>query len=54
MVAFNQFYDYLSLRGLLFDSQYGFRKDHSVEMADLEPIYRIRHEIYQKRFLVSF
>ena len=42
-------YDYLSLHGLLFDSQYGFRKHHSTELAALELTDRIRHEIDQKK-----
>ena len=52
-VAFDQLYDYLSLRGLLFDSQYGFRKHHSTEMAALELTDRIRHEIDQKKIPLS-
>ena len=52
-VAFDQLYDYLSLHGLLFDSQYGFRKHHSTEMAALELTDRIRHEIDQKKILFS-
>ena len=42
-------YDYLSLHGLFFDSQYGFRKHHSTELAALELTDRIRHEIDQKK-----
>ena len=52
-VAFDQLYDYLSLHGLLFDSQYGFRKHHSTEMAALELTDRIRHEIDQKKIPFS-
>ena len=48
-VAFDQLYDYLSLHGLLFDSQYGFRKHHSTELAALELTDRIRHEMDQKK-----
>ena len=42
-------YDYLSLHGLLFDSQYGFRKHHSTVLAALELTDGIRHEIDQKK-----
>ena len=48
-VTFDQRYDYLSLHGLLFDSQYGFRKHHLTELAALELTDRIRHEIDQKK-----
>ena len=41
--------DYLSLHGLLFDSQYRFRKHYSTELAALELTNRIRHEIDQKK-----
>ena len=52
-VAFDQLYDNLSLHGLLFDSQYRFRKHHLTEMAALEFIDRIRHEIDQKKITFS-
>ena len=48
-VAFDQLYDLHSLHGLLFDSQYGFRKHNSTELAALELTDRIRHEIDQKK-----
>ena len=48
-VAFAQLYDYLSLHGLLFDGQYGFRKHHSTELTTSELTDRIRHEIDQKK-----
>ena len=32
-----------------FDSQYGFRKHHSTELAALELTDRIRHELDQKK-----
>ena len=34
-VAFNQLYDYLTSNGLLYESQYGFRKFHSTELHSL-------------------
>ena len=48
-IAFHQLYDYLSLQGLLFDSQYGFRKHHSTQLVAWELTDRIRHEIEQKK-----
>ena len=41
-VAFNRLYDYLTSNGLLYKSQYGFRKYHSTELAALEFTDRIR------------
>ena len=41
-VVFNLLYQYLDINNLLFDSQYGFRKQHSTELAALELIDRIR------------
>ena len=32
-IVFNQLYQYLDVNNLLFDSQYGFRKQHSTELA---------------------
>ena len=45
-VVFNQLYQYLDINNLLFDSQYGFRKQHSTELAALELIDRIRKSIF--------
>ena len=47
-VAFNQLYDYFSSNGLLHDSQYGFRKLHSTELAALEFTDRISQEMDAK------
>ena len=35
-VAFNQLYNYFTSNGLLYESQYGFRKYHSTELAAFE------------------
>ena len=43
-VVFNQLYQYLDVNDLLFDSQYGFRKQHSTKLAALELLDRI-HKI---------
>ena len=48
-VAFNQLYDYLTSNGLLYESQYGFRKYHSTEVAALEFTDRIRQEMDAKK-----
>lgn len=40
-VVFNQLYRYMNENKLLFSSQYGFRKDHSTELAALELIDKI-------------
>ena len=43
-VVYNQLYNHLQLNKLLYDSQYGFRKSHSTELAALELI----DSIYKK------
>ena len=40
-VVFEQMYEYLNSNNLLYQSQYGFRKDHSTELASTELIDRI-------------
>ena len=47
-IVFDQLYEYLISNGLLVESQYGFRKQHSTELAALELTDRIRREIGQK------
>ena len=37
-IVYNQLFDYLTVNGILFNSQYGFRKSHSTEMATIELI----------------
>ena len=48
-VLFDQLYDNLITNGLLFESQYGFRKQHSTELAALELTERIRREMDQDK-----
>ena len=43
--AFNQLYDYMQRNKLLYAYQYGFRKLHSTELASVELVDRIRHDI---------
>ena len=46
-VASNQLYNHLQLNRLLYDSQYGFRKSHSTELAALELIDSIYKNLDQ-------
>ena len=48
-IVFDQLYDYLITNGLLFESQYSFRKQHSTELAALELTDRIRREMDQDK-----
>ena len=52
-VAFNQLYDYLTSNGLLYESQYGFRKYNPTELAALEFLDRIRQEMDDKKIPFS-
>ena len=46
-VVYNQLYNHLQLNKLLYDSQYGFRKSHSTELAALELIDSIYKNLDQ-------
>ena len=52
-IVFDQLYDYLITNGLLFERQYGFRKQHSTELVALELTDRIRREMDQNRIPFS-
>ena len=52
-IVFNQLYKYLDDNNLLFDSQYGFRKHHSTELAAVELIDRIYETIDQGDIPIS-
>ena len=52
-VAFNQLYEYFTSNGLLYESQYGFRKLHSTELAALDFTDRINQEMGAKNILFS-
>ena len=52
-IVFDQLYDYLITSGLLFVSQYGFRKQHSTELAALELMDWICHKIDQNKIPFS-
>ena len=51
-MAFNQLYDYLTSNGLLYESQYGFRKHHSTELAVMEFTDRIKQEMDAKKISI--
>lgn len=44
-IMHNQIYNYLKESNLLYTSQYGFRSFHSTELATLELVNRITHEL---------
>ena len=52
-VAFNQLYEHFTSNGLLYESQYGFRKLHSTELAALEFTDRISQEMDAKKIPFS-
>ena len=55
-MAFNQLYAYLTSNDLQYESQYGFRKHHSTELAALEftdRIMRIKKEMDAKKMPFS-
>ena len=47
--VFNQMYAYFEAKKLLFTSQYGYRKEHSTELACLELIDKISHQLDEKQ-----
>ena len=52
-MAFNQLYTYLTSNDLLYESQCGFRKHHSTELAALEFTDRIKKEMDAKKIPFS-
>ena len=52
-IVFDQLYDYLITNGLSFESQYGFKKQHSTKLAALELTDRIRREMDQGKIPFS-
>ena len=48
--AYGQLYEYFSSHALFYDSQYGFRKYHSTELAALKLVDRIHKEIDEIKF----
>ena len=51
--AYGQLYEYFSSHALFYDSQYGFRKYHSTELAALELVDRIHKEIDENKIIFS-
>ena len=51
--AFKQILEYFTSNNLLFESQYGFRENHSTELAALEFIDRIKLEMDRKKIPIS-
>ena len=52
-MAFNQLYTYLKFNDLIYESQCGFRKHHSTELAALEFTDRIKKEMDAKKIPLS-
>ena len=52
-VAFKQISEYFTCNNLLFDSQYGFRENHSTELAALDFVDRIKLEMDRKKIPFS-
>ena len=52
-IVFFQLYDYFKDNKLLYNGQYGFRKDHSTELATMELIDRALSEIDRKNCAIA-
>ena len=52
-VAYIQFYDYLVENKLLYPGKYGFRKNHSTELASIEFIDNVIHKLDKSKFPLS-
>ena len=52
-VAFKQIFEYFTSNNLLFNNQYGFRENHSTEVAALEFVDRIKLELDWKKIPFS-
>ena len=52
-VMYNQLYDYFNANNLFLNSQYGFRKGHSTELASLELVDRISKDLDNKKTPIS-
>ena len=44
-IIFNQLYDHFQKHNLFFNGQYGFRRNHSTELATLDLIEKIQHQL---------
>ena len=52
-VMYNQIYSFFTKNKLLYSSQYGFRQSHSTELAALELMDKIIHEIDNKKIPIN-
>ena len=52
-VIFNQLYEYMTLNNLFINSQYGFRKKHSTELAALELVDRVAKDMDKNKVPLS-
>ena len=52
-VVYNQSYTYFTSNNLLYKGQYGFREDHSTEMANIELVDRIITALDDKKLSIS-
>ena len=52
-VVFDQLYGYFTLNKLIYNSQYGFRKEHSTEFAALELIDKLMKGIDERKIPLS-
>ena len=52
-VIFNQLYEYMTTNNLFINSQYGFRKKHSTELAALEFLDRIAKDMDKNKIPLS-
>ena len=52
-IAFIQLLDYFNMNKLLYRGQYGFRKGHSTELANIEFIDNIIHKLDQGKLPIS-
>ena len=52
-IACKQLYKYFTDHKLLYENQYGFRKDHSTELASLEISDRILHDLDNSKIPIS-
>ena len=52
-IVFKQLYDYFLTKKLLYNSQYGFRKDHSTEFASLELVDKVTQDLDQGKIPIA-
>ena len=52
-IVFDQTYNYFTKNKLLYTSQYGFRKQHSTELATVELVDRVAHYLDSGKLPIS-